>query len=83
MIMLFLWDRMLRDKLFLESGDQGPEGGGWGAYKYMFKEILHVINNIKFLFLISQVNFAKYISERDGWTWIYRVKVTLSDDVES
>lgn len=77
MIMLFLWDRMLRDKLFLESGGQGPEGGGG------YKEILHVINNIKFLFLISQVNFAKYISERDGWTWIYRVKVTLSDDVES
>lgn len=45
MIMLFLWDRMLRDKLFLESGGQGPEGGG-GAYKYMYKEILHVINNI-------------------------------------
>lgn len=68
MIMLFLWDRMLRDKLFLESGGQGPEGGGGGgkgAYKYMYKEILHVINNIKFLFLISQVNFAKYISARD------------------
>lgn len=45
MIMLFLWDRMLRDKLFLESGGQGPEGGV-GAYKYMYKEILHVINNI-------------------------------------
>lgn len=76
MIMLFLWDRMLRDKLFLESGGQGPEGGGGGLI-YMFKEILHVINNIKFLFLISQVNFAKYISARD----IYGV--TLSDDVES
>lgn len=63
MIMLFLWDRMLRDKLFLESGGQGPEGGG--GYKYMYKEMLHVINNIKFLFLISQVNFAKYISARD------------------
>lgn len=46
MIMLFLWDRMLRDKLFLESGGQGPEGGGGGAYKYMYKEILHVISNI-------------------------------------
>lgn len=64
MIMLFLWDRMLRDKLFLESGGQGPEGGG-GAYNYMYREMLHVINNIKFLFLISQVNFAKYISARD------------------
>lgn len=63
MIMLFLWDRMLRDKLFLESGGQGPEGGG--AYNYMYREMLHVINNIKFLFLISQVNFAKYISARD------------------
>lgn len=40
-------------------------GGGGGAYKYIYKEILHVINNIKFLFLISQVNFAKYISARD------------------
>lgn len=46
MIMLFLWDRMLRDKLYLESRGQGPEGGGEGAYKYMYKEILHVINNI-------------------------------------
>lgn len=60
------WDQIDRMKgtSYFQSGGAVCVcwGGGIGR---LLQQILQVINNIKFPFLITQVNFAKYISARD------------------
>lgn len=61
------WDQIDRMKgtSYFQSGGAVCVCWGGGGIGRLLQQILQVINNIKFPFLITQVNFAKYISARD------------------